>query len=129
MTRTHLDGGTSVKLERSKVIGTRSLFATSRSTRVGHAAAPHGQSPAGTPDEPTVLVQRWESRHRYYCLMLAPNLFGEWELVQAWGGKGNRLGRLRALPVADYAAGLNALERNARQRARRGYCLMHSRAV
>lgn len=112
------------------IVGTRSPFAMGRSTRGGQTAAMQGQSPAGAlSGEPTAFMQRWESQQRYYCVLLAPNLFGEWELIQAWGGKGNRLGRLRALPVTDYADGLAALERVARQRERRGYCLMHSRAV
>lgn len=83
----------------------------------------------GAMHQPTLFMQRWESERRYYVVMLAPNLFGHWELLQAWGGKGNRLGRLRALPVADYADGLAALDRVGRMRERRGYCLMQTRAV
>lgn len=74
-----------------------------------------------------LVMQRWESAQRYYVLILTPNLFGEWELIQAWGGKANRLGRVRALPVAGYAEGLAALDRVGRLRRRRGYWLMETR--
>ena len=74
-------------------------------------------------------MRRWESERRYYVVILTPNLFGDWELVQAWGGKSNRLGRLRALPVADYADGLAALDRLGRLREWHGYYLTQTRAV
>lgn len=37
-------------------------------------------------------MQRWESARRYYVVIVAPNLLGPWELIQAGGGKGSRLG-------------------------------------
>lgn len=89
------------------------------------------QPTSATPEagRASFVIQRWESARRYYVLILAPNLFGEWELIQAWGGKGNRLGRLRALPVADYADGLAALHRVGRVRERRGYRVVQTRVL
>lgn len=76
---------------------------------------------SGIVHQARLVMQRWESERRHYEVILTSNLFGDWELVQAWGGKGNRLGRMRAGPVADYAEGLLALARVGRVRERRGY--------
>jgi len=108
----------------------RSLFRYNPGGEAVKGVGREEQSPEGSAlRQPTLFMQRWESQRRYYVVMLTPNLFGDWELLQAWGGKGNRLGRMRALPVADYADGLAALDRVARVRERRGYCLMQTRTV
>ena len=65
-------------------------------------------------------VHRWESEHRYYLAWIQRNLFGELELATVWGGKRNRLGRVRYTPVASLADATAALtELDRRRRARR----------
>ena len=71
-----------------------------------------------------IALQRWETERRYYLAWVQEDLFGELELVQVWGGKGTRLGSVRRRPIAATAQGRAALERIARVRMRRGYCLV-----
>lgn len=70
------------------------------------------------------VKRRWESATRYYVVVVQQNLFGDWELVQVWGGRRNALGRVRCVPVSSYLDGLAALERVGRVRARRSYRLV-----
>lgn len=65
-------------------------------------------------------VHRWESEHRYYMAWIQCDLFGCLELATVWGGKRNRLGRVRYMPVASLADATAALaDLDSRRRARR----------
>lgn len=58
---------------------------------------------------------------RYYAARLLMNLFGQWELEQAWGSLSSRRGRLRYVPLASLAQGQTQLRIMGRRRLQRGY--------
>jgi predicted DNA-binding WGR domain protein len=64
---------------------------------------------------------RWESPTRYYLAHVQQNLFGCWELVRMWGGKGSRRGGGLCEPAADQAHALQLLDDTGRRREQRGY--------
>jgi predicted DNA-binding WGR domain protein len=64
---------------------------------------------------------RWETATRYYMAWMQRNLWGEWEIVRAWGGKDSARGRVRFDIVADTTQGQRLLLRLERERQRRGY--------
>jgi hypothetical protein len=68
-------------------------------------------------------AQRWTTAKRYYLLRVQTNLFGEWELLKVWGGRGSRLGRHQAVPADDQVHALQLLAKEAQRRGRRGYRL------
>lgn len=67
--------------------------------------------------------RQWIHPHarRYYQARLFRNLFGQWELEQAWGNLTSRHGRLVYVPIASLAEGQRQLAAVARRRAQRGY--------
>lgn len=70
--------------------------------------------PAGAP-------QRWETSSRYYIALVQQNLFGDWELMRIWGGKGSARGSMLCQPATGQADALSHLSELARVRERRGY--------
>jgi predicted DNA-binding WGR domain protein len=57
---------------------------------------------------------------RFYRLLLAPTLFGEWSLVREWGRIGHPgTVRINSYPTEAQAAAIFA--RKAREKKRRGY--------
>jgi hypothetical protein len=66
-------------------------------------------------------TQRWTTKERYYVLHVQTNLFGEWELLKAWGGRGSRLGQHRAVLADDRTDALRLLAEEACRREKRGY--------
>lgn len=70
---------------------------------------------------------RWESPARYYVAMAQQDLFGGWELMRAWGGRGNRRGGGKVDPMPTREAALEALQREGRKRVRRGYASVSGR--
>ncbi len=65
--------------------------------------------------------QLWVTDTRFYLLCVQTNLFGGWELLKAWGGRGNRRGGHMAVPMGSLPEALELQQREARRRARRGY--------
>lgn len=65
--------------------------------------------------------QRWETPVRYYTLVVQRNLFGQWELVRAWGGRGTRLGAVRVDPAASFDEASSLMDAESMRRERRGY--------
>jgi predicted DNA-binding WGR domain protein len=63
----------------------------------------------------------WLTDTRYYILRVQCDLFGGWELLKAWGGRGNRRGRHQMIPAAHEAQAIDMFERECRRRLRRGY--------
>ena len=43
---------------------------------------------------------RWETEKRYYEALALQDLWGQWVVIQRWGGKHNRRGSMRSIPVA-----------------------------
>jgi len=68
-------------------------------------------------------VHRWTTATRYYQLFVQRNLFGQWELVRAWGGRNSRLGRHLVDPATSRDDALAMLATESRRRQRRGYSL------
>ena len=43
---------------------------------------------------------RWETAQRYYEAMALQDLWGDWVVLQRWGGKHNQRGGFRFIPIA-----------------------------
>ena len=81
---------------------------------------------AAHPETSDPLVPRhWvhPSARRYYRARLFQNLFGHWEIEQAWGSLISRHGRLCYVPVASLAEGRQQMAAVAKRRAQRGYVI------
>lgn len=79
------------------------------------------------PETSDPLVSRqWvhQSARRYYRARLFQNLFGHWEMEQAWGSLISRHGRLCYVPLASLAEGRQQMAAVAKRRAQRGYVLV-----
>jgi hypothetical protein len=66
-------------------------------------------------------LHRWETSTRYYLALVQQDLFGSWELLRMWGGKGSSRGGALCEPAADELHALSLLDDTARRRERRGY--------
>ena len=75
------------------------------------------------------MQARWESETRYYAVVLQQDLFGDWVLTTARGGKRNRLGGVRHLVVSTKEEGLKKIQALHRLRLRHGYQLTSSDSV
>lgn len=64
---------------------------------------------------------RWQTADRYYVAAIQLNLFGELEVLHAWGGRFNHLGGMKAFPVADEGEADQHLAALHKLRLRRGY--------
>lgn len=71
-------------------------------------------------DDITHLV-RFETETRYYVALLQVDLFDEWVVSRAWGGKASRLGQQRSDLCASREAGLALIEQVRKRRLKRGY--------
>jgi hypothetical protein len=58
---------------------------------------------------------------RIYTVILMQDLFKQWVIIQAWGGKQYTCGGSRLRPFDDLEAGLAALAAIARQHEKRGF--------
>jgi hypothetical protein len=67
------------------------------------------------------LYARWESPHRYYVVKVHEDIFGEWVISVARGGRRNNLGATFTKPVGSKEAGERAVGRIDVVRRRRGY--------
>lgn len=65
------------------------------------------------------------STRRYYQVRLFQNLFGQWEMEQAWGSLISRHGRLCYVPIASLDHGQQQLAAVAKRRAQRGYVMVN----
>lgn len=64
---------------------------------------------------------RWESPDRYYVAKVHQDLFRDWVITCARGGRKNNLGALVTRPVANREDGLAAIQALDKIRKRRGY--------
>jgi predicted DNA-binding WGR domain protein len=64
---------------------------------------------------------RWITSTRYYRALVQQNLFGQWELVRFWGGRGNRLGGYLVQPANNRDEALVWMFKEAKRRHKRGY--------
>lgn len=79
-------------------------------------------------ETPLTTACRWETPTRYYVGQVQENLFGQWELLRIWGGRGNRLGGMLVEPASSHAHALQLLAAEAKRRGRRGYSLVSPHA-
>lgn len=66
---------------------------------------------------------RWihPEKQRYYSVALNLDLFGDWTLLQCWGGIGSHRGGHRIVCVASREAGLKQITAIGKRRRQRGY--------
>ena len=69
---------------------------------------------------------RLETSSRYYLCCVRQDLFGDWIVWRAWGGKTSALGRSMRLLAASEAQALELLATVLKERAIRGYVLVPS---
>ena len=67
------------------------------------------------------ILQRFTSAHRMYSVMLAKDLFGDWVVVQSWGGRFSQRGGGMTQVVASFAEGFALLQKIGQRRRQRGY--------
>ena len=72
-----------------------------------------------------MIHYRWENHqtNRYYRVLLAQDLFGQWLLTKIWGGINQATGRITHLPYQSYEEAAQAIEQIAKVRVKRGYVL------
>lgn len=66
---------------------------------------------------------RWENMQtqRYYRIILAQDLFGDWILTKVWGGINKPTGRVSKVACLSYDQALQLVDTIAKARVRRGY--------
>jgi predicted DNA-binding WGR domain protein len=71
---------------------------------------------------PVYLTRRDPARRlaRFYRMLIAPTLFGEWALIREWGRIGSS-GTVKATPYPNAGAALLAMQEIVRAKKRRGY--------
>lgn len=79
----------------------------------------HGQASLAAPTQGQ--SRRWLSASRYYRVIVQLNLFGQWEILRAWGSRTSHLGGFAVQPVSTCDEALALMERESRRRIRRGY--------
>ena len=75
--------------------------------------------------QPGLISKRFENaqKKRYYQVMLAKDLFGDWVITKAWGSLHTANGRKLHVACSSYEEGLKLLEAIDQIRKRRGYKL------
>jgi predicted DNA-binding WGR domain protein len=71
----------------------------------------------------TVILYRIDESkrmHRFYCMDVQPDLFGQWCLMREWGRIGSS-GRTSSLPFATPQEAWAALDKQRRIKERKGY--------
>ena len=107
-----------------------SINSSADTTRKGVAATPAGvMSLLGLVD-PADSVDlgpwMWQNATRWYRAWIAPDLWGQWQLHQAWGSRRNGLGRYRIVAQSDLSTAVRNAQMLARKRQRRGYVLLNA---
>jgi hypothetical protein len=72
-----------------------------------------------------MLQYRWENpeNKRYYRILFARDLFGEWVITKIWGGL-SAGGGMKNVPCVDYDEGIRLIEKIKEMRLKRGYQLV-----
>lgn len=65
-----------------------------------------------------MIHYRWENRqtNRYYRVLLAQDLFGQWLLTKIWGGINQATGRITHWPYPSYEEAIKAIDQIAKIR-------------
>lgn len=64
---------------------------------------------------PNIEPEKWqryyfESKDRYYIVILQQDLFHQWSIIKCYGGKENKLGNLLIKSYNSYDAAINEIE-------------------
>mgnify|MGYP000032238255 CR=1 FL=1 len=86
-------------------------------------SAPLNSAPgsAGSSERAGTILQRFASEHRMYSVMLKRDLFGDWVVVQSWGGRFSGRGGGMTQVVARFEEGIALLQKISQRRQQRGY--------
>jgi hypothetical protein len=82
---------------------------------------------------PNIDPEKWrryyfESKDRYYIVILQQDLFHEWSIIKCYGGKDNKLGNLIIQSCDSYDAAINEIEEIKKTRKAHKYTLKRSNA-
>ena len=77
---------------------------------------------------PEIQPEKWrryyfESKDRYYIVILQQDLFHEWSIIKCYGGKDNKLGNMIIQSCDSYQDGANKIEQIKKIRRSRKYIL------
>ena len=77
---------------------------------------------------PNIEPEKWqryyfESKDRYYIVILQQDLFHEWSIIKCYGGKDNKLGNLIIQSCDSYDAAINEIEEIKKTRKAHKYAL------
>lgn len=75
--------------------------------------------------QPQTISIRWEhpSKQRYYHVLVAQDLFGDWVITKAWGGISQSSGRITHLFCTSSDSAFDILKKIIKTREQRGYIL------
>lgn len=73
-----------------------------------------------------MIHHRWENleKRRYYRVIFARDLFGDWVITKIWGGLNKSGGGTKHLACANYEEGMKIIEKIMQMRIKRGYQLI-----
>ena len=83
---------------------------------------------------PEIQPEKWrryhfESKDRYYTVILQQNLFHEWSIIKCYGGKDNKLGNMIIESCHSYQDGTNKIEQIKKARRLCKYTLKKTKAA
>lgn len=83
---------------------------------------------------PEIQPEKWrryhfESKDRYYIVILQQNLFHEWSIIKCYGGKDNKLGNMIIESCNSYEDGKNKIEQIKKTRRSRKYTLKKTKVA
>ena len=83
---------------------------------------------------PEIQPEKWrryhfESKDRYYIVILQQDLFHEWSIIKCYGGKDNKLGNMIIESCNSYQDGTDKIEQIKKARRSHKYTLKKTKAA
>ena len=83
---------------------------------------------------PEIQPEKWrryhfESKDRYYIVILQQDLFHKWSIIKCYGGKDNKLGNMIIESCDSYQDGANKIEQIKKARRSGKYVLKKTKAA
>lgn len=83
---------------------------------------------------PLLQPEKWrryyfESKDRYYTIVLQQDLFHQWSIIQCYGGNGNNLGNIIIKSFNSYKEAIGKIEEIKKRRVARKYKLKKIKAA
>ena len=83
---------------------------------------------------PEIQPEKWrryhfESKNRYYMVILQQNLFHEWSIIKCYGDKDNKFGNMVIESCDSYESGINKIEQIKKARRSRKYALKKIKTI